>query len=60
MKLVGFFLLLAGWAIVVSALAVIGTGVPLTAFILSGTGVEILGLTLVIRSHLVRRHEDGA
>ena len=58
MKLVGFFLLLAGWAIVLAALAVIGSGVPLTAFILSGTGVEILGLALVIRSHRIR-HEDG-
>jgi hypothetical protein len=58
MRLVGFFLLLAGWAIVLAALAVIGSGVPLTAFILSGTGVEILGLALVIRSHLIR-HEDG-
>ncbi len=58
MKLVGFFLLLAGWAIVLAALAVIGSGVPLTAFILSGTGVEILGLALVIRSHSIR-HEDG-
>jgi hypothetical protein len=60
MKLVGFFLLLAGWAIVLTALAVIGSGVPLTAFILSGAGVEILGLALVIRSHLFRHHEDGA
>jgi len=60
MKPVGFFLLLAGWAIVLAALAVIGSGTPLTAFILSGTGVEILGLGLVIRSHMARRHEDGA
>jgi hypothetical protein len=59
MKAVGFFLLLAGWLIVLAALAVIGSGVPLEAFILSGLGVEILGLTLVIRSHLVP-HGDGA
>lgn len=58
MKLLGFFLLLAGWAIVLAALAVIGTGGPLTGFILSGTGVEILGLSLVIRSHLIRRHRE--
>jgi hypothetical protein len=58
MKLVGFFLLLAGWAIVLAALAVIGGGVPLTAFILSGAGVEILGTALVMRSHLIR-HEGG-
>jgi hypothetical protein len=60
MKFLGFFLLIAGWAIVLAALAVIGAGTPLAAFILSGTGVEILGLVLVIRSHMVRRHEDAA
>jgi hypothetical protein len=52
MKLVGFFLLVAGWAIVLAALAVIGSGTPLTAFILSGLAVEILGFALVIRSNL--------
>lgn len=57
MKLVGFFLLVAGWVIVVAALAVIGSGEPLTAFILSGFAVEILGLGLVIRSHLTARQE---
>ena len=55
MKLVGFFLLVAGWAIVLAALAVIGGGAPLTAFILSGFAVEILGLGLVIRSNLSPR-----
>lgn len=60
MKLLGFFLLLAGWAIVLAALAVIGASSPLAVFILSGTGVEILGLVLVMRSHMIRRHEDGA
>lgn len=59
MKLVGFFLLLAGWAIVLAALAVIGSGAPLTAFILSGLAVELLGMGLVIRSHLTPRR-DGA
>jgi hypothetical protein len=59
MKVVGFFLLLSGWLIVLAALAVIGSGVPLQAFILSGVGVEVLGLALVIRSHLVPRR-DGA
>jgi len=52
MKLVGFFLLVAGWSIVLAALAVIGSGAPLTAFILSGLAVEILGFGLVIRSNL--------
>ncbi len=52
MKVVGFFLLLAGWAIVLAALSVISGGSPLMAFILSGLAVEILGLGLVVRSHL--------
>lgn len=59
MKLVGFFLLLAGWVIVLAALAVIGSGVPLAAFTLSGTGVEILGLVLVVRAHMVRHGDAG-
>lgn len=59
MRAVGFFLLVTGWAIVLAALAVIGSGVPLAAFVLSGVGVEILGLGLVIRSHLARRGEEA-
>lgn len=57
MKPAGFFLLLAGWAIVLAALAIIGNGAPLAAFILSGLAVEILGLGLVIRSHLTPRQD---
>ena len=59
MKLVGFFLLVAGWIIALSALALLGSGGPLTAFILSGAAVEILGMGLVIRSHMAPRR-DGA
>jgi hypothetical protein len=51
--------LLAGWVIVLAALAVIGSGVPLAAFVLSGTGVEMLGLVLVIRAHMVRHGDAG-
>jgi hypothetical protein len=57
MKVAGFFLLLAGWLIVLAALAVLGSGRALAAFVLSGVGVEILGLVLVIRSHLVPHGE---
>jgi hypothetical protein len=59
MKLAGFFLLLTGWAIALAALVEIGSGAPLTAFILSGVCVEILGTALVIRSHLPPRR-NGA
>ena len=51
MRLAGFLLLLAGWWIVVAAVALLGLAGALTDFILAGIGVEILGLVLVIRSH---------
>lgn len=55
MRLFGFLLLLAGWGIVVTALALMAADAPLIAFVLAGIGVEIVGLVLVIRSHPVRR-----
>jgi len=57
MKLLGFMLLLSGWAIVLTALALLKQDVPRAAFVLAGLGVEIVGLTLVIRAHPVRRGE---
>lgn len=57
MKPAGFFLLLAGWAIVLGALAIIGNGAPLAVFIFAGLAVEILGFGLVIRSHLTPRQD---
>ncbi|MHB8652494.1 MAG: hypothetical protein ACYDA9_01310 [Terriglobia bacterium] len=57
MKLVGFLLLLSGWALVLSALILLGSALPRTSFILAGVGVQALGLVLVTRSHLVPRRE---
>jgi len=57
MKLVGFLLLLSGWLLVLSAVILLGSAVPRTAFMLAGVGVEILGLVLVTRSHLLPRRE---
>jgi hypothetical protein len=57
MKLLGFLFLLAGWAIVVCALALLQPG-PRVAFVLAGMGVEILGLVLIIRSHPLLRGEE--
>ena len=51
MKIGGFLLLFSGWGIVVAALALLHGGV-VSAFILAGFAVEILGLVLVIRGHL--------
>jgi len=51
MKLAGFLLLLAGWAIVVASVVLLLAGNARAIFILAGLGVEIVGLTLVIRSN---------
>lgn len=54
MKLLGFFLLLAGWGIVLAAVALLAsTALALALFVLAGTGVELLGLSLVVRSHAI-------
>ena len=59
MKLAGFLLLVAGWAIVLAAAALLKT-VPLeTVFVLAGVGTELVGLVLVIRSHLMVRAARG-
>lgn len=57
MRFLGFMLLLAGWAIVVCALALL-QDVPRVAFAYAGMGVEVLGLVLVIRAHLFLRGEE--
>ncbi len=57
MKLLGFLLLLAGWAIVLAAVALLASPALRGAFVLAGLGVEILGLVLVVRSHLHARGE---
>ena len=59
MKLAGFLLLLAGWGIVLGALALLPSASPRTGFVLAGMGVEVLGLILVVRSHLLLRGERG-
>jgi uncharacterized membrane protein len=51
LKFFGFVLLLAGWGLVISALALVAAYIPRAIFILAGMGVEIVGLVLVIRAH---------
>jgi hypothetical protein len=57
MKLSGFLLLLAGWGIVLAALALLTAETPRAAFVMAGIGVEALGLFLFARSHLVPQRE---
>jgi hypothetical protein len=59
MKLTGFLLLLAGWGIVLTALALLRTEAQRIAFALAGSGVEGVGLIIVARSHLAPRRERG-
>jgi hypothetical protein len=59
MKLAGFLLLLAGWGIVMCAVALLASASQRTGFVLAGIGVEALGLVLAVRSHLVLSGERG-
>lgn len=58
MKLIGFFLLLSGWSIVLAALRMLH-GAAVLIFIVGGIGVEILGLALVARAHLPASEDHG-
>ena len=55
MKLAGFLLLIAGWGIVISTLPLLPSLTMRTTFVLAGMLVELVGLGLVVRSHLVAR-----
>jgi hypothetical protein len=57
MKPFGFLLLFSGWAIAVAAVALLAPGSVRAVFVLSGIGVEVIGLVFVARAHLVLRGE---
>jgi hypothetical protein len=61
MKVAGFLLLPAGWAIVLAALVMLAQAQPVarTGFVLAGVSVEALGLALVVRAHMIRRGHRG-
>jgi hypothetical protein len=48
-------LLVAGWALVLSAVVLLRTMAPRAGFVAAGLAVEILGLVLVFRSHHIAR-----
>jgi hypothetical protein len=58
MKLFGFLLLFSGWAIVLCSLALLPPRPARTGFILAGIAVEIVGLGLAIRSHMILGEES--
>jgi hypothetical protein len=59
MKITGFLMMPAGWFLVLAALVLLRTFVAQNLFIAAGVGVEIMGLVLFTRAHLVpkRGHE---
>ncbi|MGH9401624.1 MAG: hypothetical protein ACRD2P_05920 [Terriglobia bacterium] len=58
MKLAGFLLLLAGWVILLAAVALFRAPRPRAVFVLAGAAIEIVGLILAARSHRALRGES--
>ncbi|MCU1336528.1 MAG: hypothetical protein JWO19_2109 [Bryobacterales bacterium] len=59
LRLVGFLLLLAGWGLALAAIGMLTSDVPRASFVLAGVGVELLGLALLSRWHVLAREEKG-
>jgi hypothetical protein len=57
MKVFSLFLLVAGWFLVVSAIALLKPGF-IPYFVLAGAAVEVLGLVLLVRLHLPPRRPE--
>ena len=57
MRLAGFLLLPAGWALVIAALILLAVPGSRTAFVLAGLGVEVLGLVLLVLSYIPPRRD---
>jgi hypothetical protein len=52
MRVIGFFLLVSGWAIVLAAIALLRAA-PQTGFVVAGICIQLAGLTVAVRSHLI-------
>lgn len=50
-------MLLAGWFLILASLALFGATTMRAAFVLVGFAVEVLGLALAFRSHLIAHEE---
>jgi hypothetical protein len=59
MKLAGFLLLVAGWGIVLSAVAILAAPGQRTIFVLAGLAVEILGIGLMAYTHRTQPGEGS-
>jgi len=52
LKTGGFFFLLSGWAIAVSAVALLDSAGAMGGFVAAGLALEIAGLGMLVRAHL--------
>ena len=57
MRLAGLLLMPAGWIIVLAAFVLLPTGPWRVTFVLTGVGLETLGLIIVVRSHATWRED---
>jgi len=57
LKPAGFFLLLMGWILVLSAVILLRQEGARAGFVMAGVAVELLGLVLVVRSHIAPKPE---
>ena len=57
MKLAGLLLLVAGWVIALAAVALLPSAGARAGFVLAGIGIELFGLALAVRAHLVLQAE---
>jgi hypothetical protein len=57
MKVAGFLLLLAGWFLVLAAMALFPAPPARILFVAIGICVEGLGLGFAFRAHLIRRED---
>lgn len=55
MKAIAFFMMPAGWFLVIAALAMLRTFAAQSLFVAAGSGVEIMGLVLFARAHMVAK-----
>jgi hypothetical protein len=55
MRLLGFFLLFAGWLLVIAAIVLLSRAGPRAVFVVAGMAVEVAGFGLLAHSHLQLR-----
>lgn len=60
LKIAGILLLLAGWMLMLAAVAMLSTLTLRTVFSLAGLAVELLGFILLARTYIPKRKKHDA